>query len=231
MILCHRTNYRKGRTGPISYIVIHYTANDGDTAKGNCNYFGNNANLSASAHYFVDENGWEQSVEDCDTAWHCGAANYKHPACRNGNSLGIELCSRKDAEGGYYFLPKTVENAISLTRKLMQRYKVPAENVIRHYDVTGKHCPAPFVENKGAWKAFKEELEGENMTQKQFDDMMDTWLARRAKLAPDTWSTEDRTWAESNGIIQGDGNGNKRYKSFVTREEVAAMLHRAQGGT
>jgi len=226
MILCHKSNYQKGRSAAISYIVIHYTANNGDTAKGNCSYFHNNANLSASAHYFVDERGWEQSVPDGDTAWHCGATNYKHPSCRNGNSLGIELCSRKDDNGKYYFLPETVENAVRLVKKLMEQYRVPVENIVRHYEVTGKNCPAPFVENERAWKAFKEELE-DDMTQEKFNAMMDTWLAQKAKLAPSAWSKEDRDWAEANGIIQGDANGNKRYKSFVTREEMAAVLHRA----
>ena len=225
MIPCHATNYQSGRAGTIQYLVIHYTAGNGDTAKDNCQYFKKNPGLYASAHYFVDETGWEQSVADADTAWHCGANTYQHPKCRNSNSIGIELCSRKDIEGSYYFLTKTIDNAAELTKQLMKKYRIPAGNVIRNYDVTGKNCPAPFVENKAAWKAFKEELE-DDMTQERFNTMMDTWLAQRAKLAPSGWSEQDRAWAESNGIIQGDGNGNKRYKSFVTREELAAVLHR-----
>ena len=226
MIPCHRTNYQSGRAGTIQYLVLHYTANNGDTAKGNCNYFRNNPGLYVSSHYFVDETGWEQSVADADTAWHCGANTYKHPKCRNSNSIGIELCSRKDIEGTYYFLPETVENAVKLTKELMKKYRMPAGNVIRHYDVTGKDCPAPFVKNQRAWEAFKEELEDE-MTQEQFNTMMDQWLEERAKKAPAVWSAQDRSWAESNGIIQGDAKGRKRYKSFVTREELAATLHRA----
>ena len=65
-------NYKKGRTGSIKYIVIHYTANNGDTAFGNAKYFRNNKNLQASAHYFVDENEVWQSVKESDTAFHCG---------------------------------------------------------------------------------------------------------------------------------------------------------------
>ena len=173
----------------------------------------------------MDESGWEQSVADTDTAWHCGASVYKHPQCRNSNSVGIELCSRKDVEGTYYFQPETVSNAVRLTKQLMERYKIPADHVVRHYDVTGKMCPAPFVENQWALEAFKKELEDE-MTQEQFNKLMEQWLEARGALTPSDWSEQDREWAESNGIIQGDGEGRKRYKSFVTREEVAATLHR-----
>ena len=85
----------------IQYLVIHYTANDGDTAKNNADYFARE-NISTSAHYFVDENEVWQSVRDQDIAWHCGTrGTYYHPYCRNANSIGIELCSR--VQNGKYF--------------------------------------------------------------------------------------------------------------------------------
>lgn len=153
---CNSTNYKTGRNDNIKYIVIHYTSNNGDTAKNNADYFASNKNISASAHYFVDENTVWQSVKDADTAWHCGAKSYKHPYCRNGNSIGIELCSMKDAVGNYYFKDKTVKNAAELTKSLMNKYNIPITNVIRHYDVTGKVCPAPMVNNTSLWDKFKE---------------------------------------------------------------------------
>lgn len=45
MLMCHNSNYTKGRAGSIQYIVLHYTANNGDTAKGNCSYFSRTANI------------------------------------------------------------------------------------------------------------------------------------------------------------------------------------------
>lgn len=150
----HTSNFKRGRTDSIKYIVIHYTANNGDTAKNNLDYFANNQNLSASAHYFVDENEVCRSVNDVDTAYHCGAKTYKHKYCRNSNSIGIELCSRKDSKGKYYFKDETVTRAVALTKELMQKYNIPVENVIRHYDVTGKICPAPMVNDEKLWKEF-----------------------------------------------------------------------------
>ena len=150
----HASNFKKGRTDSIKYIVIHYTANNGDTAKNNLNYFANNQNLSASAHYFVDENEVCQSVKDTDTAYHCGGKTYKHKSCRNSNSIGIELCSRKDSNGKYYFKDKTIANAVAIAKELMQKYNIPVANVVRHYDVTGKICPAPMVNDEKLWKEF-----------------------------------------------------------------------------
>lgn len=38
------------------------------------------------------------------------------------------------------------------------KYNINANNVIRHYDVTGKICPAPFVNDKNQWNNFKTRL-------------------------------------------------------------------------
>ena len=150
-------NFNNGSINRIKYIVVHFTANNGDTAYGNTNY--SKSYRGASAHYFVDENNIYQSVEDKNIAWHCGAKKYKHSTCRNSNSLGVELCSRKDSKGNFYFMDKTVYNAVELIKMLMAKYNVPIANVIRHYDVTGKNCPEPFVRDIKAWQNFKDRLE------------------------------------------------------------------------
>lgn len=152
-------NFVKGRSDTIKYIVIHYTSNDGDTAYGNTCWFKYN-NRGASAHYFIDEDNIYQCVSDQDTAWHCGTLGaYTHPECRNGNSIGIELCSRKDSEGNYYFKQKTVDNTIELVKHLMSKYNIPVSNVIRHHDVVSSTpCPAPFVEHPDQWDSFKSRL-------------------------------------------------------------------------
>ena len=150
-------NFDSGSINRIKYIVVHFTANNGDTAYGNTNYF--KSYRGASAHYFIDENGIYQSIEDKNIAWHCGAKKYKHSTCRNSNSLGVELCSRKDSKGNFYFMDKTVDNAVELVKMLMAKYNVPIANVIRHYDVTGKNCPEPFVRDIKSWQNFKDRLE------------------------------------------------------------------------
>ena len=164
------------RPSDIRYLVIHFTANDGDSAKNNADYFAREA-PGASAHFFVDEREIWQSVQEKDIAWHCGTRGmYFHPYCRNANSLGVELCSRKRGEK-YYFTPETVKNAQQFVRSLMKRYGIPTENVVRHYDVTHKNCPAPFVEDAGAWQRFKaglmEQAKEDNMTEKQVKQLIE----------------------------------------------------------
>ncbi|NDO45955.1 peptidoglycan recognition family protein [Clostridium sp. MD294] len=179
-VLAHQSNYNKGRKQNIQFIVVHYTANNGDKAEGNGNYFAQ-PNRNASAHYFVDESTIVQSVKDGDTAWHCGAKNYKHLKCRNDNSIGVEMCSKKDEKGQYYINQATQYTAIELIKVLMKKYNIPVENVIRHYDVTGKACPEPFVRNQVQWLDFKRKLiendekEGAEMIYNYIDENMPNW--------------------------------------------------------
>lgn len=193
-IPCHATNHTKGRGAKIQHIVLHYTANNGDTARGNCQYFSGPDRL-ASAHYFVDENSVWRSVPEEDTAWHCGANRYKHPACRNANSIGVELCSRKDAQGSYYIKPETAAHAVRLVRMLMEKYGIPVSRVLRHYDVTGKRCPAPWVNDESQWRAFLEALEREIKMNKEEAKKI---VQERAGLEERTiqYLAEDYRWGD-----------------------------------
>lgn len=156
--------------GRIKYIVIHYVGALGG-AKANCEYYAKKY-IGASAHYFVGFSGeiW-QCVEDGDVAWHCGGKKYSKTAggalygiCTNANSIGIEMCVRKKntkvlgaEDKDWYFEDATVSVAAELVRYLMEKYGIPSSNVIRHYDVTGKICPNPYVYNTTGhtWEEFK----------------------------------------------------------------------------
>ena len=149
--LANRNNYDSKRNiADIKYIVIHYTANDGDTAKGNGNYFANNK-VGVSAHYFVDDDVIINSVPDDYIAWSVGGRRYSscsktgggsmYGKCTNSNSISVELCDAVK-NGTVYPSEKTIENAVELVKVLMHKYGIPESNVIRHFDVTGKGCPA-----------------------------------------------------------------------------------------
>lgn len=155
--LLTKTNYRKGSNKVNKYIVIHYTASTG-SAEANCRYFQSNYR-GASAHYFVGHEGEIfMCVEDKNIAWHCGATKYKHPYCRNTNSIGVEMCCKKNSDGSWYFTEQTVKATKELVKELMKKYNIPIDNVLRHYDVTGKICPQPYVKDENAWSAFKQSL-------------------------------------------------------------------------
>lgn len=156
------SNHYAGRDGnAIRYIVLHYTANNGDTAQNNADYFAG-ANRRASAHYFVDENEVVQSVRDTDAAWHCGGSieSDHHPLrgiCTNRNSLGVEMCS-DIVSGKYTITQQTVDRTVELVRWLMDKYGIDVDHVVRHYDVTGKDCPEPWVRDESLWRKFKARL-------------------------------------------------------------------------
>lgn len=149
--IANKNNYGgKRATSTIKWIVIHYTANDGDHDEANANYFKNNI-VNASAHYFVDDDSVTQSVPDAYVAWSVGGNKYPNCSstgggkyynqCTNSNSISIELCD-VNRNGTIYPSDKTIANAIELTKKLMKKYNISASKVIRHFDVTGKSCPA-----------------------------------------------------------------------------------------
>lgn len=164
-IICDPRNYRRGRTEPVQYLVIHYTGNKGDTAENNARYYAATF-LQTSAHYFVDESHIVRSVAEENTAWHCGRADgrYSHPSCRNANSIGIEICMW-DRQGG--IRQHAIDQAAVLGREIMERYGMGTTQVLRHYDVTGKLCPAPFVSNPAAWVEFQSKLGGSIMDEEQ----------------------------------------------------------------
>ena len=149
-------NRSLGRYGQqIKFIVIHYVGATG-TAFDNAKYFEKELR-NASAHYFVSQNGdIYQCVKDEDTAWHCGdaytggAGGTFYGKCTNYNSIGIEMCVNK-VNGKWIYTEATLEATAKLVQRLMAKHKVPKENIIRHFDVSGKECPALYT-NAAKWK-------------------------------------------------------------------------------
>lgn len=141
------------RTG-IQYLVIHYVGAV-SSAKANCNYF-YSTYRAASAHYFVDDNSIWQCVLDKDIAWHVGANNYFN-GCRNTNSIGIEMCCFNN-NGTLDMSDATINNTLELAAYICRKYGITIDRVVRHYDVTHKSCPAPFVSNPSRWNDFKNRL-------------------------------------------------------------------------
>ena len=65
-------------------------------------------------------------------------------------------------------------------------------------------------------------MEEENVTQEQFNKMMETYLTSRTKLAISDWAKEPVQQAVAKGITDG-----KSPQGFATRQEVAAMINAA----
>ena len=138
------------------YIAIHYLGVDGQ-----------NYDLAADgtgAHYTIY---WDGTIyQRCDhdaIVWAVGTAGQyvqKHPQARNNNTISIELCCHCDGDKTsaedkkWYFTTETQQAAVWLVQKLMKELSIPIGNVLRHYDIVNKICPAPYVHNnkyKTSW--------------------------------------------------------------------------------
>lgn len=210
---CNARNYQGRRAQPVSFLVLHYVGATGG-ARNNALYYHRDT-PGISAHYFVGHASegaeiWASVPEDC-VASHCGRSDgkYWHPQCRNANSIGIEMCCHQRSDGTWYIDPETVDAAVELGRDIMGRYHIPVENVLRHYDVTGKRCPMPWVDNPEQWEDFKRRLEEADMTKDEVQAMI---LAAQPKVYTDLaqaplWAQGLVSRAMAAGVIHGDGTG------------------------
>ena len=62
---------------------------------------------------------------------------------------------------------------------------------------------------------------GDEMTQEQFEAMLDAALARRAALGPSGWAAGAWEKAKTNGVLDGSAP-----QSALTREQAALVLER-----
>jgi len=137
----------------IKGVVIHYVGNPGTSAQANRNYFASLAlgrnKTYASSHFIV---GLEGEVVQCIPLTEIAYASND----RNGDTVAVEVC-HNDETG--IFSPVTYARTVELTAWLCRQFALdPAEDVIRHYDVTGKRCPLYYVEQPQAWDAFRADV-------------------------------------------------------------------------
>ena len=146
----------------INGVVIHYVGNPGTTAHANRNYFESLAsgleNTYASSHFIV---GLEGEVIQCVPLTEIAYASNT----RNGDTVSIEVC-HPDETGE--FSPVTYQRTVELTAWLCREFRLdPSQDVIRHYDVTGKICPKYYVDNPEAWDDFRADVALEMERQKE----------------------------------------------------------------
>lgn len=194
-----RGNYGSMRnTSVIKYIVIHFTANDGDRDTNNGNYFKNNV-VKASAHYFVDDDSITRSVKDNYVAYAVGGSKWADCAKTGGgkmygkitntNSISIEMCDTI-RDGKYQASAKTIKNTVDLIVSLLVKYNLKPTAVYRHFDVNGKHCPVYLME-AAAWNSFKKKVKtayNKYVEAKEADKTVDKKTQETNKPANETTS-------------------------------------------
>lgn len=139
----------------VKKVVLHYVGNPNSTAMANRNYFENqkNGGRYVSSHYIVGLDGEIlRCVPENEVAYCSNQANTY--------SISIECC-HPDATGK--FTAETTRSAAELCAYLLKKYGLTVDDLIRHYDVTGKQCPLWFVSTKyqteavanARWAGFK----------------------------------------------------------------------------
>lgn len=254
----HNTSSKPNRN--IEFIVLHYTAgtySSSNAALNTANYFAHTTN-NASADFIVDDSMIVQYNPDVSNryTWAVGGKKYYsmstslggqfYNICRNDNSISIEMSSCKinkaslnAADTDWYFTTDTINNAVDLTKYLMNKYKVNIDHVIMHHQVNGKVCPQPWCLNESRlqdWYKFKSRLQGEDeMTQEQFNEMFKIAMNSYRNSLQDNdagaWSENSRKWAVDTGLIKGsnqlpDGTPNYMWQDFLTREQMVEILNR-----
>jgi N-acetylmuramoyl-L-alanine amidase CwlA len=233
----------KNDIGRIKYIVIHYFGSLG-TAESVANYFAS-AYRGASAHYSLDDGSIiYQSVEDGDIAWHCGTSGSYFNACRNSNSIGIEVKPYKiykeqvySSDLDWYFTDKTISNLITFVRYLMDKYNIDIDHIVRHYDVTHKYCPRPFMgddiniyyklSGNKMWNNFKSQLGGDEVTEEQYRQLYSLVTEIRVKqvlMQKDIDRSQQADSLRSAMIVAKLTNNDDRFQELATAAKSAGYV-------
>jgi N-acetylmuramoyl-L-alanine amidase CwlA len=141
----------------VDAVVIHYTANPGTDAEANRNYFeglkegktySSGNYIYSSSNYIV---GLEGNIVQCVPLNEVAYASND----RNNDTISIECCHPNETGK---FTEDTYKALVNLTAWICSEYNLSKDDIIRHYDVSGKICPKYFVENEDKWEQFKEDV-------------------------------------------------------------------------
>lgn len=226
----YRTRKGVSSLKDIKAIVHHYTGVCQQTARGNAEYFGTLASHPSdpllSIHFAVDDTEVWSCVPMMGRAGHCedsGVGQFKN-LYNNENTIGIEVCPHHvsgkkypDAyEKGWYFSDTSIELLKQLDVYIINEIKkaggeTPA--LVRHFDITGKHCPAPWLEDEQQWEDFKADVMScVNGTNEANSTMTAFWLCD---------GTLEITYAGADGV-------NLRSGLSMTANNVVGVLHKGE---
>ena len=197
------------------YIAIHYLGVVGQSHEL--------ASDGTGAHYYIYWDGtiYQRCSHDA-IVWAVGTAGYytqKHPYARNANTISIELCCKCDGDSTsaddqkWYFTEATQNACVWLVKKLRRELGIPSENVLRHYDIVNKVCPAPYVHNnkyRTSW----------------------TWSEFKSRISDGSNAEEDTSTGSSGNESTSDTAKKMRYVvqcgAFSERKNAEAMVRQLQ---
>ena len=245
--------YKKGQTIQVKGLMLHSIGCPQPNPRVFVSRWNNESYNSACVHGFIGEDETIIALPCMEKpgkamrGWHGGGKS-------NNTHLGFEMCEPgcikytdgakfacSDRAAAVAYVEKVTANAVELFAQLCTFHNLnPNVDIISHAEgyalgIASNHGdPDHLWEQLGmdySMDTFRADVsarmkEGDEVTQEQFDKMMENWLKRREQSEPADWSREAREWAEENGIIYGDDKGRKMYQAFATREHMIVFLHR-----
>ena len=139
----------------VNGVVVHYTGNPGTTAEQNRSYYKNLAETKetyASSHFVIGMDGKIIQCVPLDEIAYCSNQ-------RNDDTISIECCHSDDTG---QFSQDTLDALVQLLNWLIKTYELGRDDILRHYDVTGKECPYYFVKHPDAWEGLLNRLTYDN---------------------------------------------------------------------
>ncbi|WP_205753862.1 N-acetylmuramoyl-L-alanine amidase [Gottfriedia acidiceleris] len=154
----------------VKKIVLHWTGDPGATDEREQLFFDGadgGGSRYASAHLFVDSDSATCIIPLNEVAYHANdvweideETNEPYRGIKeiapNANyySIGIEMCVEKDGT----IAPETIERTVQVAAEICKTYKLTEKDIVRHYDVTHKPCPKPFIDDPSKFEDFKNQV-------------------------------------------------------------------------
>nr|DAF15422.1 MAG TPA: N-acetylmuramoyl-L-alanine amidase [Caudoviricetes sp.] len=235
-------NHSGKRKHTIDTISIHCMA--GNLSVERCGELFQSKERQASSNYGIGSDGRiGLYVDEANRSWCTSSAS------NDNRAITIEVANTV-AKDPWPVSDAAYKSLVDLLVDICQRNGIPKllwkgdqnlvgqvdrQNMTVHRWFAAKACPGDWLYSRHGQiaaevnkrlEAAKDGKEETSMDQATFDKLMDNWLQRQGAAAPSEWSREARAWAEENGIINGNDKGQKMYRSFCTREQLAVILYR-----
>ena len=89
-----------------------------------------------SSHYFIKKNGdIVLLVPDLYIAWHAGKSSWKNYESLNNHSIGVEINNPGHEFVYQKFSKKQISSILSLSKFLINKYKIKSKNILGHSDI------------------------------------------------------------------------------------------------
>lgn len=240
------TKISPNRTSPRNHVIdtISIHCVEGQCSLETLGSIFANPKRQASCNYGVSPKGEiGMYVEEKDRSWCTSSSS------NDNRAITIEVAS--DTTHPYKVTDAALNGLIKLLVDICKRNNIKElkwkgdpslighpdqQNMTVHRWFANKSCPGDYLYNLHPYiaKEVNKKLnsfieEEEEMTQEKFNEMMDAYLVGLAKKEPEDWSAPARNWVEKNKIMNGDEKGNRMYRKFITREELAQVLFNMNG--